>query len=78
MGKKIKFKPFIMKFAVDGAGHRMSVANADAAGMASAKMQEELQVHVQNAETKGEMVWSLAEFEDKLAMMKDALGAYEE
>ena len=78
MNRNIKFRPFIMKMAVDDSGRRMSVTQAKAEEMINAKTVEDVQVQVENVDKKATMVWSLQQFEDKLVMMRDALANFEE
>ena len=78
MGKNMKFRPFIMKMAVDDTGRRMSVANVKAEDMINAKTVEDVSIQVENLDKGATLVWSLQQFEDKLEMMRDALSTFEE
>ena len=73
MNKNIKFKPFIMKMAVDDTGRRMSVTQAKAEEIINAKTVEDVKVQVDNLDNGATMLWSVEQFEDKLVMMRDKL-----
>ena len=91
MGKRIKFKQCIIQQIVDEEGRAMTFvgknnaedlqrqnSNASNCSDASATLKEELQIRVQNFDKNTIVMWTEAQFLDRLEMMRDALNQFED
>jgi hypothetical protein len=74
MGKNMKFKPILVKVAVDSSGRRMTIEGSEQ----GLKMQDELNIQVEDKDNKFTMMWDVEEFKDKLEMMRQAFNAFQD